>query len=102
MQPAAIAAPMLAMALLLPGTARAVATAPHVSHRASTMTIDESTQQTGEGLRNGQAGGTIRAPRRAPAGPNRLGERECCKTPECRCGCLYSLVGAAVAALRSH
>jgi hypothetical protein len=103
MKPApTISALMLAVALLLPGTGRAVTTASGISLRASTMSIDGAGQTGGETLRNRQAGSAIRAPRRAPTGPNRLGDRECCKTPECRCGCLYSLVGAAVAALRSH
>ena len=95
---------MLAGALFFPGAghaAAAMSALPHQSESPVSMKAADPAACAGTAFCGRPGGGVVRAPRRPHAGPNRLGDRECCKTPDCRCGCLYSLVGAAVAALRA-
>jgi hypothetical protein len=96
---------MFAAALIFPVVSHAVSAISTFSPAspASIFSVKAPgpTPRAGAAFRDRQGGGMVRAPGRPHAGPNRLGDRECCKTPDCRCGCLYSLVGTAVAALRA-
>jgi hypothetical protein len=84
---------MLSAALFLPGIGHAAATLARGAGPASLA--EPGTTHPGVVTESCES----HSPGRHHGGPTRLGDRECCKTPVCGCGCLYSLVGAAVAAL---
>jgi len=52
-----------------------------------------------ESLDHGPVQGSVAAPRVPRPDAPRLGGGDCCKTPTCRCGCLYSGAAIAIAAL---
>ncbi len=74
--------------------APAMGPAPAIVAGSSSLLLVPPTTRDGWAAR-GQASAPPAPHHEAP----RLGEGDCCNTSTCRCGCLYSVIGIAIAAL---